>query len=187
MAISYARVEGYWIQAGGPKDVAPIAAAIALAESRGQVKAKNPKDSNGFPSWGLWQINNGNNIPPPGWDTPLGNAKLAVAKYNNAGGSFTPWGTFTSGAYRKWLKKGVQPVQSTPTIVTTSWISSIIGGGLSSNWKDYAARLGLILLGGTLLLVGLWMIAGKTNMRLEQDIIGAKGGKKDASPESATG
>lgn len=174
MPISYARLEGYWIQAGGPKGVAPIAAAIALAESRGKVKAKNPKDTNGFPSWGLWQINNGNNTPPPGWDTPQGNAKLAVAKYNNAGHSFRPWGTYNSGAYRKFLKKGVDPVQSTPTVVTTSWITSVLGGGLASGWQDFAQRLGLILLGGILLLVGLWLIAGQSNMKLEQDIIGNK-------------
>lgn len=174
MPISYARLEGYWIEAGGPPGVAPIAAAIGLAESGGRVKAKNPRDSNGFPSWGIWQINNANNTPPPGWDTPLGNAKLAVQKYKRAGNSFAPWGTFTSGAYRKFLKKGVHPVKSTPTVVTTSWITSILGGGLSSGWQDFAQRFGLIALGGILLLVGIWLIAGQNNMKLEQDIIGSK-------------
>src|SRR5690348_12953318 len=92
-----------WIAAGGPAQVAGTAAAIALAESSGRPDATNPNDNHGLQtSWGLWQVSQGNHTPYLNWDVPLVNAQIAVAKYNAAGG-FSPWGTFTSGAYKQYL------------------------------------------------------------------------------------
>ena len=107
MALSFAQLEGLWIQAGGPKLVAPVAAAIALAESGGRPDALNPTDNGGTQSsFGLWQISNGTHAPPsPNWADPLTNARLAVAKYTAAGG-WSPWGTYASGAYRQFLPSG---------------------------------------------------------------------------------
>jgi Lysozyme like domain len=106
---SFAQLRSYWIMAGGPLSAADTAAAVALAESSGNPDSTNPTDNNGRQtSWGLWQISLGNHNPPaPDWNNPLTNARLAVAKYNAAGGTFAQdWGTYISGAYRKYLPGG---------------------------------------------------------------------------------
>jgi Lysozyme like domain len=118
---SYAQLEQLWINAGGPKAVAPIAAAIALAESSGNPQAINPTDNNGTQtSWGLWQISNGtHNQPVANILSPTVNAQQAVAKYQDAGNSFAPWGTYTSGAYRADLAPGTTPDPNVPTATLT--------------------------------------------------------------------
>ena len=102
--LSYADLEGLWIKAGGAKNLAPLMAAIALAESSGRPDALNPNDNNGTQSsFGLWQISNGTHQPPsPNWADPLENAKLAVAKYKSQG--IGAWGTYTSGIYKRFLR-----------------------------------------------------------------------------------
>lgn len=107
---SYAQLEQLWINAGGPKDVAYIAAAIALAESGGDPSSNNYTDNNGTQtSWGLWQISDGtHNEPVPNIDDPTVNAQQAVAKYT-ARGNFSDWGTYDSGAYKQFLNGQVPP------------------------------------------------------------------------------
>jgi hypothetical protein len=97
-------MSNYWRMAGGPASVANIAGAIGMAESGGNPNATNPNDNGGTQtSWGLWQISLGNhNAPASNWYNPLENARLAVGKYKGAGG-FSPWGTYSSGAYRQYL------------------------------------------------------------------------------------
>jgi Lysozyme like domain len=106
---TYAQLEGLWIQAGGSTATAPIAAAIAEAESGGQSTAVNPTDNNGTQtSWGLWQISNGTHGQPvPNILDPGVNASAAVAKYQANG--WQPWGTYTSGAYKAFLSSGTTP------------------------------------------------------------------------------
>lgn len=106
MAYSFAQLEGLWIQAGGSRALAPVMAAIALAESRG-----NP-DATGKAAGekGLWQIN------PKVWGSlatydPLGNARAAV--HVEASQGLSAWTTYTSGAYRKYL--GSAAPQNAPT------------------------------------------------------------------------
>lgn len=106
---TFGQLRNYWIMAGGPGGLtADIAAAIALAESGGQASATNPNDNNGTQtSWGLWQISLGNHSEPSSnWANPLENARLAVGKYQGAGNSFSPWGTYVTGAYRRFLPPG---------------------------------------------------------------------------------
>src|SRR5712664_681644 len=103
-AYTYAQLEQLWINNGGPKAAAPVAAAVALAESGGNTAATNPTDNNGTQtSWGLWQISNGTHAQPvPDILDPNVNAAQAVAKYQGEGNSFGPaWGTYDSGAYEK--------------------------------------------------------------------------------------
>jgi hypothetical protein len=109
---SFAELEGLWVNAGGPVALAPTAAAIALAESGGCSTDLNPTDNGGLQtSWGLWQISNGTHSQPgPNWNTGAGNAALAVAKWK--GGGFSPWGTYDSGAYKKFLN-GSPPAPDT--------------------------------------------------------------------------
>ncbi len=114
---TYAQLQGLWINAGGPKIVAPVAAAIAEAESGGCSTAQNPTDDGGKQtSWGLWQISNGtHSMPAPDIYDAGVNAGQAVAKYNGAGGSFSPWGTYNSGAYTRYLNSGTTPDTNVPS------------------------------------------------------------------------
>jgi hypothetical protein len=113
-ALTYAQLEGYWIQAGGSRELAPLMAAIALAESDGDAGATNPTDNGGRQtSWGLWQISNGDHSQPsPNWADPLENARLAVAKQTSSQG-LGAWGTYTSGAYRQFLDGSALPQEPT--------------------------------------------------------------------------
>jgi Lysozyme like domain len=113
---SYAQLMGLWVNNGGSPAVAPVAAAIAEAESGGCSTALNPADNNGTQSsFGLWQISNGTHNPPAAniYDGNV-NARLAVAKYRAAGNQFTPWGTYNSGAYARYLSPGTTPDTSVP-------------------------------------------------------------------------
>lgn len=115
MALSYSQIEGLWIQAGGSSALAPVAAAIAMAESGGNPQAHNatPPDD----SYGLWQINMYGSLGPSrraqyGLSSntqlydPLTNAKAAVSI---GAGGFGPWSTYGSGAYKAYLNGSVPP------------------------------------------------------------------------------
>jgi len=109
---TYAELEGLWISAGGNRALAPVMAAIAEAESGGNSDAWNPRDTNGLPSGGLWQIN----PAPANWADPAANARDAVAKYKSQG--LAAWGTYTSGAYKGYLSNKTTPatnVQGSPS------------------------------------------------------------------------
>lgn len=101
-ALSYGQLEQLWVSGGGPPSVEAIAAAIAMAESRGQdvVQQGQPYATTGV---GYWQITPGGSLDP------LTNAQEAVAKYHGAGDTFRPWTTYMDGAYRAFLQGGVAP------------------------------------------------------------------------------
>lgn len=83
-------------------DSAVTAAAIALAESGGNPQAVGDQTLGG--SYGLWQVF----IPAhPEYNAqslfdPTYNAKAALA-ISKGGATFTPWSTYNSGAYKKYL------------------------------------------------------------------------------------
>ena len=97
--LTYSQLEGVWIKNGGDKTLAPLMAAIALAESGGNPNDVNAKDNGGTQSsYGLWQISTGTHTPPAAnWADPNENAKLAVGKLKSHG--LSAWVTYTSGAY----------------------------------------------------------------------------------------
>lgn len=99
-----------------------------MAESGGCSAAVNPTDNDGTQtSWGLWQISNGTHSQPvSGILAPATNAQQAVAKYNAADG-FSPWGTYTSGAYKQFYSGSTTPDTNVPTAS---------GGGSSSPGAD---------------------------------------------------
>ncbi|MEU7164337.1 hypothetical protein AB0A70_06780 [Streptomyces morookaense] len=115
MAYSYSELEGFWVDAGGDPKVAPIMAAIALAESSGidQIQKGQPYSTTG---WGLWQITPGNSVPQVGIDrallNPLTNAKAAVAKYKSQG--LRAWTTYTDGSYKEFYKGDVSASKFDP-------------------------------------------------------------------------
>jgi hypothetical protein len=104
---SYAQLEYLWIANGGPAAVAPVAAAIATAESHGGAGSTNPTDNHGTQtSWGLWQISNGTHDQPvPNILDPNINATAAVAKYRASG--WRPWGTYPAALAL--VQQGVAP------------------------------------------------------------------------------
>lgn len=95
-AYSFGQLEDLWVQAGGPRSVAPVMAAIGLAESGGRnVKQKGqPLSRTG---WGIWQITPGD----PSLLDPHRNARAAVAKYRSQG--LRAWTTYTTGRYKAYL------------------------------------------------------------------------------------
>jgi hypothetical protein len=108
MAYSFAQLVSIWQEsAAGTKYAskawAELMAAIALAESSGNPGAVNATDNGGRQSsYGLWQISTGTHAPPaPNWQDPVVNAHLAIGKLKSQG--LGAWGTYTSGAYRKFL------------------------------------------------------------------------------------
>jgi LysM repeat protein len=85
-------LERLWEDAGGPSWAADTAASVAMAESGGNQYALSPTND-----YGYWQIN-GSHGPALATYNALGNAKAAVEISSN-GGNWTPWTTYTSGAY----------------------------------------------------------------------------------------
>lgn len=178
---SYAQLEGLWINAGGPKSLAPLAAAIAEAESGGNSDARNPSGASG-----LWQIL-GNPFPGNPFD-PATNARMAVAKWRDApggGNNFSPWVTYTSGAYKAYLSGKTTPdsnVPGSPTAQTTAasagaasdcaWSIGfnipLIGGNvcvISKSELRGMAGLGLMGVGGFLGLAGLAVLVAAAGMK----------------------
>jgi hypothetical protein len=106
--------------AGGFRGPAAVTAvAIALAESGGRPTAHNrtPPDD----SYGLWQINYYGNLrasrtaaygPPEGLFDPEKAARAAFA-ISSGGRNFTPWTTYTSGAYLLYKNRASVAVGST--------------------------------------------------------------------------
>lgn len=99
MPYTFAQLEGLWIQNGGGRAAAPVAAAIALAESGGNPNATN-YNSNGSIDRGLWQVNSTHGTQST-YDIN-GNTRAAISISSN-GSNWSPWTTFTSGAYRSFL------------------------------------------------------------------------------------
>ena len=166
---SYAQLEQLWINAGGSKATAPVAAAIAEAESGGDPGALNLTDNNGTQtSVGLWQVSNGTHQYPPSWATPAGNAAEAVAKYQ--AGGWAPWGTYDSGAYRQYLNGATTPDPNVPpataTLTSSAGSDCLLGPFPHTSWcllnKSQARALigGLTMAaGGVVIGVGLALVA----------------------------
>jgi hypothetical protein len=124
----YAQLEQLWTGAGGPRALAPLMAAIALAESSGNSQARNPSGASG-----LWQIL-GDPFPGDPFD-PQTNAKMAVAKYREQG--LNAWATYTSGAYKRFLRGSLPPgtTGGPPPGGTHTTAAQGGGGGFWTMWN----------------------------------------------------
>jgi hypothetical protein len=87
-----AALEALWQGAVGAPGEAFTAAEIAMAESGGNPGAVSPTDD-----FGLWQVNASNGALAT--LSPAGSARSAVI-LSRDGADWSPWTTFTSGAYR---------------------------------------------------------------------------------------
>ena len=106
---TYSQLEGLWEQAGGSTALAPVMAAIAMAESGGNSDAYNASGATG-----LWQILGAVNASDQGSLTnPQTNAKEAVLKYKTQG--LGAWTTYTSGAYKQFLQSGTAATNTSGT------------------------------------------------------------------------
>jgi LysM repeat protein len=84
-------LERLWEDAGGSPSAAFMAAEIAMAESGGNQYALSPTDD-----YGYWQINASNGSLAT--FNAYGNARAAIT-LSNDGTNWSPWTTYTSGAY----------------------------------------------------------------------------------------
>jgi LysM repeat protein len=90
--LSCGGLEALWEDAGGSAGESVMAASIAMAESDGEQFALSPTND-----YGYWQIN-GSHGPALATFNALGNAKAAV-EISADGSNWSPWTTYTSGAY----------------------------------------------------------------------------------------
>ena len=154
--LTYSQLEGVWIQGGGQSSLAPLMAAIALAESGGNPDALNATDNGGRQSsFGLWQISTGTHTPPASnWSDPVENARLAVGKLKSQG--LGAWGTYNSGAYKRFLKNGV-PASSVANLSSATASASASAGNSfdaancawSITWPSVASTVSGGLLGSS--------------------------------------
>jgi hypothetical protein len=105
---TFQQIESWWTGAGGPGGgIAEVAAAITGAESGFDPTIVQQGQPYATTGWGLWQITPGDSEPQAGINQQLltgpSNAIAAVAKYRQAGDSFEPWTTYTSGRYEAFM------------------------------------------------------------------------------------
>lgn len=112
--MTQAEIQALARAAGFSQQAAPIASAIAIAESSGNPRAFNPKPPD--LSYGLWQINMIGRLGPErrarfglrsneDLFDPATNARAAYV-ISSRGSNFRPWTTYTSGAYKRYLTQG---------------------------------------------------------------------------------
>lgn len=155
-SLSHAELEALWTLAGGIPGTEDVAAAIAQAESGGcQYDLAGPVDirpvktcrwthTDGENSCGFWQINL---RAHPTYSAPsifdkLTNAKAAVA-ISRGGLDFTPWTTYTNGAYRAYLQAGTPPpagTSSPPSGPAATPVPAGIGKAWTSCLQVYTVK-----------------------------------------------
>lgn len=140
---------------------AEIAAAIAMAETLtysggvqycdfDAVGDTSLVNSTWGPSYGAWQVrsllidyNTGRLRDATRLPDPTFNAKAAYTIYKNAGNSFTPWSTYTSGAYKGFMLKATynpKPVLPPGSYMVTGGDTlSGIGSKTGYSWRLIAA------------------------------------------------
>jgi hypothetical protein len=199
--LNFKQIENVWTRNGGSKKLAPVMAAIALAESGGYTQAHH-KNANGTVDRGLWQINSSNYRLYKGHNIFDPNVNAHAAKRLAEGGKgLGNWTTYTSGAYTKYLPKGYpkgQGVVSTLKGVGSDIagvpgdVASIpgkvlggVGGAVASPVEDALKWFGmrlvfamLIMGGGGLILLGLLLIGADLGLAAFAGASNSKTGKR---------
>lgn len=172
---SIQQLEEIWLQAGGSAASAPMAAAIAMAESGGNSNALN-HNTNGSIDRGLWQINSSHGQQST--TDPLANARAAVA-ISGDGSNWHPWSTYTNGAYKRFTNaadaawatiRQSSGFQSTPVNAPAQAAATVAGslGELVSFLTDPTnwLRIGEVIVGIILVAMGLRSLTGSTTTPL---------------------
>jgi hypothetical protein len=134
------------------------AIAVALAESGGRPDAHNNNASTGDDSYGLWQINMRGSMGPArraqlgiasnaALLDPQTNAK-AMWAISNHGKNWSPWSTFKTNAYLKYMSQATAAAQSVMAQAVVGGVFSvpgIVAGGASSAAGAVASGVGSVL------------------------------------------
>lgn len=123
---SYSQIQQIWIQYGGSRATAPLAAAVAMAESSGDSMSISPPNHDGTVDRGLWQINS--KWWPQYSTTDLATNARGAIKISQNGAHWGDWTTYNTGAYKEFLtgSANTSPVGgSTP-----------VGTGTDASWYD---------------------------------------------------
>lgn len=121
MILTRAEVETFAANAGFRASELETAVAVAFAESGGVPDCYNPETAAGTPdglgSVGLWQIYRNMHPEFTGWNLtdPQVNACAAYIVFKRAGNLFTPWSTWKTGVYRKFLMPAAPPAAPADT------------------------------------------------------------------------
>ena len=177
---TYAQLEQLWIDNGGSAATAPIAAAIAEAESSGNSAASSPNPDGGV-NIGLWQLDTngkGAGLTAAQLQDPTVNAAAAVTG-SKGGTDWSAWETYVNGAYTRFLSNSTPPnpagvpaaagTASTAAAVTVvpgtcvipyptlNLVVTTVGGGCVLTKSEARAVIGGMLLtaGGLIILPGL--------------------------------
>lgn len=141
-------------QAGFPASAIPIAVAIALAESSGNPGARCSNCLGASEdSRGLWQINVKAHPQYAAVNLydPLTNAQAALA-VSGGGSNWSPWTTFKTGAYRKFLasgggsSSGAAATGSPDDASSSNFLESLLPVGESGSPSPALIVAGLVLL-----------------------------------------
>lgn len=143
MNYTLAQLESLAMSAGFSATDAVTAAAVALAESSGNPAAVG----DGGNSIGLWQIYLPAHPEFSGEDLtdPQTNANAAFSVWQAAGGSFSPWTTYGSGAYLTYVPAPSFTPAASPSGITST--SSVEAGISMIDWMWLAAAgMGILIL-----------------------------------------
>lgn len=146
--LTYAQLEGLWITNGGSKAVAPLAAAIAMAESSGRTDATSANPDGGV-NVGLWQLDTkgkGAGHTVADLKDPATNAAVAV-QGSNDGTDWSAWETFVTGAYKRFMNAGTTPDMSVPgggQAAATAADQAAAAAGPDCAWSIGGQHIGLL-------------------------------------------
>jgi len=169
---TYAQLEQLWINNGGSKMTAPLAAAIAEAESSGRSDATSSNPDGGT-NVGLWQLDTPGGVGAghsvSALQDPNLNAQVAV-RGSSGGSDWSEWETYVTGAYKQYMNGSTTPDPNVPSSATLDAANSgsdcLIGPFPHTSFcilsKSQARALigGMLLIGGGLIaVVGLAVIA----------------------------
>lgn len=173
--LSDRQMAGYLKAAGFPASALATGVAVGLAESGGRTDALNTANRNGSWDAGFMQINSIHGYSQAALFNPVTNAAAAFKIWTAAGGRWTPWSTYNSGSFRVYLARGSVAAQSpttapggipggTPTTVPVSNLNNPVPNILNpfAMFADTGlwVRVGLMLLGAFLMLIGLVKLSG---------------------------
>ena len=168
--LTYGQLQQIWINNGGDKTRAPLAAAIAEAESGGRTAVTSPNPDGGT-NVGPWQLDTrgkGAGYSVAQLQDPNTNAAVAVKGSSN-GRDWSAWETYVTGAYKPFMSGSVPPDPNVPAAASTTAkttgadnpASCLIGGGEPGVFGVGAANFCLLdksqaraLVGGLLVTAG---------------------------------
>lgn len=162
--------------AGFPESEIDTAVAVAFAESSG-----NPKARNASGATGLWQILvKAHPDLAAKYDLTDAdqNGKAAYAVWKAAGNKWTPWSTYNSGSYKRYLgmaDDGTAPLNPDTHPANTGNPGLLNGGTIQQalgfvGTEAFWTRFGIGVLGAALIIAGVIIVFRKPAMSLATSV-----------------